>query len=170
LGSTRAGTLTLTEDHRGLRVSATLPNTTHGRDAKELIARGDVSAFSFGFSMPARGGDEWNSDGTERVLKSVRLHEVSLVAFPAYPATAGTATVRGLQRVAERASVDADALADALLKLEEGSDLSQDDRALIEKVMDELAPKLQEQEPEIDQGSLEMLALKKAKLKLLMGL
>jgi HK97 family phage prohead protease len=170
LGSTRAGTLTLTEDEKGLRVSATLPNTTHGRDAKELISRGDVSAFSFGFSMPARGGDEWNSDGTERVLKSVRLHEVSLVAFPAYPATAGTATVRGLQRVAERASVDADALADALLKLEEGSDLSQDDRALIEKVMDELAPKLQEQEPEIDQGSLEMLALKKAKLKLLMGL
>lgn len=170
LGSTRAGTLTLTEDDKGLRVSATLPNTTHGRDAKELISRGDVSAFSFGFSMPARGGDEWNSDGTERVLKSVRLHEVSLVAFPAYPATAGTATVRGLQRVAERASVDADALADALLKLEEGSDLSQDDRALIEKVMDELAPKLQEQEPEIDQGSLEMLALKKAKLKLLMGL
>jgi HK97 family phage prohead protease len=170
LGSTRAGTLTLTEDDRGLRVSATLPNTTHGRDAKELIARGDVSAFSFGFSMPARGGDEWNSDGTERVLKAVRLHEVSLVAFPAYPATAGTATVRGLQRVAERASVDADALADALLKLEEGSDLSQDDRALIEKVMDELAPKLVEQEPEIDQGSLEMLALKKAKLKLLMGL
>ena len=170
LGSTRAGTLTLIEDEKGLRVSATLPNTTHGRDAKELISRGDVSAFSFGFSMPARGGDEWNSDGTERVLKSVRLHEVSLVAFPAYPATAGTATVRGLQRVAERASVDADALADALLKLEEGSDLSQDDRALIEKVMDELAPKLQELEPEIDQGSLEMLALKKAKLKLLMGL
>jgi HK97 family phage prohead protease len=167
LGSTRAGTLTLTEDERGLRVSATLPNTSYGRDAKELVARGDVSAFSFGFSMPARGGDEWNSEGTERVLKSVRLHEVSLVAFPAYPETAGTATVRGLDKVAKRAEVDADALADALLKIENGEDITTDDRQLLEKVLSELAPEPEVVEP--DKG-LEMLALKKKKLQLLMGL
>jgi HK97 family phage prohead protease len=167
LGSTRAGTLTLSEDERGLRVSATLPNTSYGRDAKELVARGDVSAFSFGFSMPARGGDEWNSEGTERVLKSVRLHEVSLVAFPAYPETAGTATVRGLDKVAKRAEVDADALADALLKIENGEDISTDDRQLLEKVLSELAPEPEVVEP--DKG-LEMLALKKKKLQLLMGL
>src|SRR6056297_1335106 len=87
LGSTRAGTLTLTEDERGLRVSADIANTSYGRDAAELVRRGDVTGFSFGFSMPARGGDGWISEGTERLLKSVRLHEVSLVAFPAYPAT-----------------------------------------------------------------------------------
>lgn len=167
LGSTRAGTLTLTEDDKGLRVSATLPNTTHGRDARELIARGDVSAFSFGFSMPARGGDEWNSDGTERVLKSVRLHEVSLVAFPAYPATAGTATVRALDAVAQRAQVDADALADALLKIENGEDITTDDRTLLEKVISELAP-VDEVVPEPEPvGDLAMLALKKKKLELL---
>jgi len=169
LGSTRADTLTLTEDERGLRVSGLLPNTTHGRDAAELVKRGDVSAFSFGFSMPARGGDSWNAEGTERMLKSVRLHEVSLVAFPAYPETAGTAIVRGLDRVAQRASVDADALADALLKIENGDDITSDDRQLLEKVLSELAP-----EPEaVDAGpdlSMEMLALKKKKLALLMGL
>jgi len=169
LGSTRAGTLTLTEDDRGLRVSATLPNTSYGRDAKELVARGDVSAFSFGFSMPARGGDEWSADGTERVLKSVRLHEVSLVAFPAYPETAGTATVRGLDKIAKRADVDADALADALLKIENGEDITTDDRQLLEKVLSELAPEPGVVEPEVDKG-LEMLALKKKKLQLLMGL
>jgi HK97 family phage prohead protease len=168
LGSTRSGTLTLTEDERGLRVSATLPNTSYGRDAKELVARGDVSAFSFGFSMPARGGDEWNSEGTERVLKSVRLHEVSLVAFPAYPETAGTATVRGLDKIAKRADVDADALADALLKIENGEDITTDDRQLLEKVLSELAPEPEVVEPEVDKG-LEMLALKKKKLQLLMG-
>jgi uncharacterized protein len=167
LGSTRAGTLTLTEDERGLRVSATLPNTSYGRDASELVRRGDVTAFSFGFSMPARGGDEWSADGTERVLKSVRLHEVSLVAFPAYPETAGTATVRGLDKVAKRAEVDADSLADALLKIENGEDISTDDRQLLEKVISELAPEAVE--PEADKG-LEMLALKKKKLQLLMGL
>jgi len=169
LGSTRAGTLTLTEDERGLRVSGLLPSTSHGRDAAELVKRGDVSAFSFGFSMPARGGDSWNAEGTERMLKSVRLHEVSLVAFPAYPETAGTATVRGLDKIAKRADVDADALADALLKIENGDDITSDDRQLLEKVLSELAP-----EPEAVAAapdlSMEMLALKKKKLALLMGL
>jgi hypothetical protein len=117
--------------------------------------------------MPARGGDEWNAEGTERVLKSVRLHEVSLVAFPAYPETAGTATVRGLDKIAKRADVDADALADALLKIENGEDITTDDRQLLEKVLSELAPEVVEPEPD---KSLEMLALKKKKLQLLMGL
>jgi HK97 family phage prohead protease len=169
LGSTRAGTLTLTEDERGLKVSATLPDTTYGRDARELVRRGDVTAFSFGFSMPARGGDSWNSEGTERVLKVVRLHEVSLVAFPAYPATNGTATVRGFDKIAviaQRANVDADALADALLKIENGEDISSDDRNLLQTVIDELAPT--PEAPVVD-NSLEMLALKKKKLQLLMG-
>lgn len=170
LGSTRAGTLTLTEDDLGLRVSALLPNNTAGRDAKESIGRGDVTGFSFGFSMPARGGDEWNSDGTERVLKSVRLHEVSVgVAFPAYPETNGTATVRGLDKVAQRANVDADALADALLKLESGTDLTSDDRAIVEAVLNELAPAPIVEETVEDTTAQDILALKKAKLKLMMN-
>ena len=168
LGSTRAGTLTLTEDERGLKVSADIANTSYGRDAAELVRRGDVTGFSFGFSMPARGGDEWNSEGTERLLKSVRLHEVSLVAFPAYPATNGTATMRGLDKIAKRAGVDADALADALLKVENGEDITPDDRTLLQTVIDELAPEPEAVEPEVDQKGLELLALKKKKLQLLM--
>jgi hypothetical protein len=158
--------LTLVEDERGLRVTATLPNTSYGRDAAELVRRGDVTAFSFGFSMPARGGDEWSADGTERVLKVVRLHEVSLVAFPAYPETAGTATVRGLDKIAHRANVDADALADALLKIENGEDISSDDRNLLQTVINELAP---EAEDSVKDSGLDMLALKKKKLQVLMG-
>jgi uncharacterized protein len=168
MGSTRAGTLALTEDERGLRVSATLPNTTHGRDAAELVKRGDVSGFSFGFSLPGRGGDSWSDDGTERVLKSVRLHEVSLVAFPAYPETNGTATVRGLDKLAKRANVDADALADALLKLEQGEEITPDDRAIVDRVLDELAPKQVEEIVEENPVDAGMLALKKKKLELLM--
>lgn len=169
LGSSRAKTLTLTEDERGLKVSAILPNTSLGRDIRELVSRGDISGFSFGFSMPAKGGDSWNDDGTERTLKAVRLHEVSLVSFPAYPATNGTATVRGLERVCQRANVDADALADALLKMESGVDLSEDDRAVVEKVLDELSPVAEpEAAEEPDNTASEILALKKAKLKLLM--
>jgi hypothetical protein len=165
LGSTRSGTLKLVEDERGLRVEASLPNTTHGRDARELVKRGDVTGFSFGFTIPGRGGDEWNAEGTERTLKSVRLHEVSLTPFPAYTATNGTAQMRGLDKVAKRAEVDPDQLADSLLKLEQGEEISSDDRNLLLKVIDSVSPKAEE-EPTTDNGA-GLLALKKKKLELL---
>jgi uncharacterized protein len=116
LGSTRAGTLQLVEDSHGLKAIATLPDTQLGRDAATLIKRGDVANMSFGFSVPA-GGDAWSGDGQTRTLNSVRLHEVSIVAFPAYQAS--TANVR-----AEIRSLDADLLTDGLTKLENGEDLT----------------------------------------------
>lgn len=167
LGSTRAGTLKLSEDERGLRVWAMLPNTTTGRDTSELIRRGDVDSMSFGFSVP-RDGDSWSEDGSERTLNEVRLHEVSIVAFPAYTATAGTTAVRGLERLARRTEVDADELADALLKVELGDNITENDRQLLERVLDKLAPETND-EATAD-TSLEMLQLKKKKLELLMGL
>ena len=167
LGSTRAKTLRLTEDERGLYVEAQLPNTTLGRDARELIKRGDVDSMSFGFTV-ARDGESWSDNGRERTLRKINLHEVSIVAFPAYSATAGTASVRGLDKVAQRAEVDVDALADALLKLEAGEDITVDDRDLLKTVIDRLAP--QEEAVDAPQGDFDMLALKKKKLELLLGL
>ena len=164
LGSTRAGTLKLTENERGLYVEADLPNTSVGRDARELISRGDVDSMSFGFTV-ARGGDEWSADGSVRTLNKINLHEVSIVAFPAYTATAGSTAVRGLDKVAKRAEVDADALADALLKIENGEDITPDDRNLVTTVLEKLSPAVEE-----PKGDLDMLALKKKKLELLMGL
>jgi HK97 family phage prohead protease len=166
LGSTRAGTLKLVEDDRGLKVVGTLPNTTMGRDAAVLLKRGDVDSMSFGFSVPS-GGDSWNEDGSERVLKSVRLHEVSIVAFPAYTSTAGTTSVRGLDKIAARAAVDADELADAMLLLEEGKDLSPEAAELLRTVINELAPVAESASVSEDSGDLAMLELKKLKLKLL---
>lgn len=161
LGSTRAKTLSLFEDERGLRVEAMLPDTSAGRDAKVLIQRGDVTGFSFGFTVP-KGGDSWNSDGTERTLKSVRLHEVSVgVAFPAYPSTNGTAQVRSLDKLATRAEVDADALAVAFDKLEAGDDITADERDLLATVIDKLAPQ------DVEELNADLLALKKKKLEIL---
>jgi uncharacterized protein len=167
LGSTRAKTLKLTEDERGLYVEAELPNTTLGRDVRELVRRGDVDSMSFGFTV-ARDGESWSDDGRERTLRKINLHEVSIVAFPAYSATAGTASVRGLDKVAQRAEVDVDALADALLKLESGEDITIDDRDLLKTVIDKLSP--EEELVEEPKGDLDMLALKKKKLELLLGL
>ena len=164
LGSSRAKTINLIEDDRGLRIEGTLPNTSRGRDVAELLRRGDVDSMSFGFSVPA-GGDTWSDDGSERTLKSVRLHEVSLVAFPAYPGTAGLQSVRGLDKVAERTGVDSDALADALLKIEDGQEISSDEKDMLARVISDLAPA--EQIEETPTHDLTTLTLKKKKLELL---
>lgn len=166
LGSTRAGTLKLEEDNYGLRVTAVLPDTTLGRDVRTLVQRGDVNAMSFGFSVPANG-DTWNAEGTERTLRSVRIHEVSIVAFPAYSQTAGTASVRSFDAVATRAEVDADQLADAMLAIEDGKDLSLEQSELLTKVIQRLTP---QEEAKVEEASDELTALelKKMKLELLM--
>jgi HK97 family phage prohead protease len=162
LASTRSGTLSLVEDERGLRVTATLPNTSLGNDVRELVSKQIVDAMSFGFSVVR---DTWSNDGGTRTLKAVRLIEVSLVAFPAYAATGGTVSVRALDKVAQRAEVDADALQDVLTRIEDGAEsLTSDDRRLLEQVLDRLAPA-----DEADEivGDLDLLALKKKKLDLL---
>jgi HK97 family phage prohead protease len=166
LGSTRAGTLKLEEDSHGLRVTAVLPETTLGKDVRTLVQRGDVNAMSFGFSVPANG-DTWNTDGTERTLRSVRIHEVSIVAFPAYTSTAGTASVRSFDGVAKRAEVDADQLADAMLTIEDGKDLSKEQSELLTKVIQRLTPQ-EEAQTEENSEELTALELKKMKLELLM--
>lgn len=166
LGSTRAGTLKLEEDNYGLRVTAVLPDTTLGRDVRTLVQRGDVNAMSFGFSVPANG-DTWNTEGTERTLRSVRIHEVSIVAFPAYQQTAGTASVRSFDAVAKRAEVDADQLADAMLAIEDGKDLSLEQSELLTTVIQRLTPK-EEEKAEEGSDELTALELKKMKLELLM--
>ena len=169
LGSTRARTLTLTEDARGLKVTALLPNTQLGRDTAELLKRGDVDAMSFGFNVIK---DAWNPTGDERTLEAVRLFEVSIVAFPAYSATAGTATVRSFEALVTRAEVDADALEVALTKLEAGEDLDNDSRNLLTAVIEKLSPSAEFQpdpEPSVI-GDLGLLALKKKKIEFLSSL
>lgn len=136
LGSTRAGTLRLTEDSRGLLATADLPDTTAGRDLSVLMKRGDVSSMSFGFSVPPKG-DKWSEDGNTRELHQVRLHEVSIVTgFPAYEAT--TASVRSLDILATRTAVDVDALSDAITRLEAGETLEADHADLISEVVSKL--------------------------------
>ena len=158
LASTRSKTLKLTEDSTGLLAEATLPDTTAGRDLAVLMKRGDVHAMSFGFSVPAKG-DRWSDDGMTRELHQIRLHEVSIVTgFPAYEAT--TASVRSLDILASRTNVDADALADAMIKLEAGEKLADSQADLLQEVV----TKLRGNEPSQD----DLIELKRKQLDLLM--
>ena len=174
LGSTRSGTLRLSEDELGLRVEADLPDTQAGRDAKVLIQRGDVTGFSFGFTVPANG-DSWSSDGTERTLKSVRLLEVSTgVAFPAYPSTNGTAQVRSLEDVVMAVGVDYDALSMVLGKVAAGEPITYAEKEVMELVLDALVPEedmpvedAPMDEAMTEQNGLDQLALHRKKLALM---
>jgi HK97 family phage prohead protease len=155
LASTRSKTLTLTEDSKGLLAEAVLPNTTAGRDLAELMKRGDVHSMSFGFSVPPKG-DNWSDDGAVRELKEIRLHEVSIVTgFPAYSAT--TATIRSLDFLASRTAVDADQLADVMLKLEAGETLPEQEADLLVEVVQKLR---ENKEPSHDMSNLELLKKK----------
>jgi hypothetical protein len=158
LGSTRAGTLKLSEDSRGLLAQAELPDTSAGRDLSVLMKRGDVSSMSFGFSVPPKG-DQWSQDGATRELHQVRLHEVSIVTgFPAYEAT--TASVRSLDILAQRTAVDVDALSDAILKLEAGETLDADHADLITEVV----TKLRADQP----SAVDLLDIKRKQLDLML--
>lgn len=83
LGRTRSGSLRLSEDSRGLHFDLSLPETQAGRDVLALAERGDLGGASFGFEAL---DEHWTNDMRE--LRSVRLHEISVVSsWPAYEGT-----------------------------------------------------------------------------------
>src|SRR5262245_55045724 len=100
LGRTRSGTLELRETARGLLATIDPPNTSRARDLVESMRRGDVDQMSFGFRTVT---DDWHTEDGEAVreLIDVDLFDVSVVTFPAYPAT--DVAVRSLALWKERA-------------------------------------------------------------------
>ena len=137
LASTRSKTMTLAEDSKGLLVDAALPQTSLGRVVSELLRSKVVDSMSFGFSVPA-GGDIWSADGQTRELTSIRLHEVSVVSFPAYPKT--SASVRSIDILSDKTGADAESLSAALDALEAGNSLTRDQATMLTTVVEKLAP------------------------------
>lgn len=86
LGRTKAGTLSLSEDERGLKFDLELPSTTAGRDLAASMERGDINQCSFGFFATE---ETWNYDEEPalRTINEVELYEISVVSIPAYDDT-----------------------------------------------------------------------------------
>jgi len=86
LGRNLAGTLRIKPNAKGLFVEIDAPDTTVGRDIQKSIKRGDVNGMSFAFFTRT---DEWHMEDGEaiRELLDVDLQDVSVVTYPAYPAT-----------------------------------------------------------------------------------
>ena len=89
LGRTKAGTLELREDSRGLWGDITInPNDRDAMNLYERVKRGDVDQCSFGFGEQFIEDTEVREDGSVHwTLKEVDLREVSACTFPAYEET-----------------------------------------------------------------------------------
>ncbi|SIS87728.1 HK97 family phage prohead protease [Phaeovulum vinaykumarii] len=86
LGRSKAGTLRLKEDGKGLFFALDVANTSAGRDVLESVGRGDITGASFGFRAIR---DRWNhaTKPATRELLEVELLDVTITPSPAYPAT-----------------------------------------------------------------------------------
>lgn len=86
LGRRSSGTLKVTEDKKGLLAEIELPNTTVAKDVTELIERGDLTGMSIGFKTVS---DRWHIEDEQEIreLIEVKLFDVSIATFPAYPDT-----------------------------------------------------------------------------------
>jgi hypothetical protein len=105
------------------------------------------------------------------------------VAFPAYSETAGKMMVRNMDIAAKRANVSPDVLADVMLKLEVGDELTASDAEVLNAVITKLSPQPEAVEEEVVEETTEeaaeevivepdlsagMLELKKKKLEQLL--
>jgi HK97 family phage prohead protease len=95
LGRTRAKTLRLAEDSKGLAVEIDPPDTEQARAVVEALRRGDVSQMSFGFRTVHDSWENLPNGDVIRTLHEVELFDVSPVTFPAYAQT--DAAVRSLE-------------------------------------------------------------------------
>ena len=123
MARTKNGTMRLYEDETGLYFEAELANTQEARDLYTLVERGDVDQMSFAFRVIRQN---WSKDRTERTLTEVSLADgdVSIVTYPAYPAT----------------SVEArEAIKRAILQIKEGREVSGDSLLVLESVFGDLA-------------------------------
>ena len=106
LGRTKAHTLELREDARGLWGRVTInPNDGDAMNLYERVKRGDVDQCSFGFQIVSEESDFREDGSVHWTIKDVDLFEVSACTFPAYEETSLSA------RASERAELEARKLA-----------------------------------------------------------
>lgn len=124
-----AHTLATQVDSKGLKFTATLPDTTLANDVVENIRAGNLRGCSFGFDI-APGGDSWsvNSDGqrVHYVAKISRVAELTITAYPAYQETSVTVQRDCLNKIKKE---DEQNMANKTVNNEENKDQINDDLA-----------------------------------------
>lgn len=84
LGRTSSGTLRLWTTDAGLHYELDPPDTTLGRDLRELLKRKDVTGSSFAFTVAKDSWEKRDGKRIRTVEKIGMLLDVALVSTPAY--------------------------------------------------------------------------------------
>ena len=156
LARTKNGTLTLTEDSRGLYMDAVIADTQEGRDLYTLIQRGDMDQMSFAFRVIRQ---KWNEGRTERLLTELSLADgdVSVVTYPAYPTTSVEAREhlkRAIQAIKEGREVTGESLIviQAILdKIDESYEYLGEGKSMLETMLGiEEMPEMEEDSRAVD--------------------
>lgn len=167
LGRSKAGTLTLEEDERGIYFEVDIPDTSYARDLMVSVERRDVTGCSIIFSVEGPKNERWFVDSkevdaldafmamwdgkkhrVERHIVKARLYDIGPVTFPAYPQTEIKA--RSLMAVI---GIDYNALSAALIKARRGEALDEKEIKLLAGAGDKLRSYIPaEAEAELDGG------------------
>ena len=110
LARTKNGTLRLSVDDVGLKISADIAPTTGGKDIYQLIKRGDINQMSFAFIVKAdqTTRDDKLKEEIRRITAFETIVDVSPVDFPAYDGTSisarsADAYIKSLKEAEKRA-------------------------------------------------------------------
>lgn len=102
LGRTKAKTLTLKTDSRGLWGEVRINrNDQDAMNLYERVKRGDVDQCSFGFEILEEVFED-RGNSVHWTITKVKLYEVSVVTFPAYTETEVTARKKQFGKIRKR--------------------------------------------------------------------
>jgi HK97 family phage prohead protease len=137
LGRTKSGTCKLWEDDYGLAFEITPPDTQWARDLAVSMKRGDINQCSFSFRViRERWGTGTDDEGNaidERTLLEVQLFDVSVVTYPAYPATEAN-----MRSIWSAAGLDYEAIGRVAMRAKRELSLTGSDCATINAAIDTL--------------------------------
>ena len=103
LGRTKANTLQLKEDSRGLWGHIDInPNDSDAMNLYERVKRGDVDQCSFGFDIRSEDTDIKENGDIHWTIRDVELFEVSCCTFPAYEETSISAREKQRDEIKKR--------------------------------------------------------------------
>ena len=104
----------LEEDDHGLKFTATFDDTPEGQRARELTMDGRLCKFSFAYDVLEAGEITLEDGRKANELRKLKIHEVSLVMYPANPDTSVVSVKAGRRNSAK----DADAIREAIALLQ----------------------------------------------------
>lgn len=103
LGRTKAGTLTLSVDAKGVYGEIKVnENDTEAMNLYSRVQRGDVDQCSFGFNILDEAMETRDDGSYKFTIKAIELFEVSVVTFPAYADTAVEARSKQIENMEKR--------------------------------------------------------------------